>query len=204
MDRPFLIGKKVYFRPLEPEDVNDEYLQWVNDQDVVLGRIEVHFPVTKEKQIEYVRSQLARNDIAFFAIMEKGTDKFIGTAKIGPINWIHRFTEHAIMIGDKGSWNKGYGGEVIQLLLEYGFRHLNMHKIYAGIISTNQSSIKKNERIGYKIEAVLKEKIYVNGKYADHIIMSMSKNEFLKLYPQSILEKGSKKIEKGNAVYAAD
>lgn len=188
MDRPFLIGKKVYLRPLEIEDVNQEYLQWVNDARVTLGRIEIHFPVTKEKQLEYVKSILNRNDHAFFAIVEKGTDKFIGTAKMGPINWVHRFTEHAIMIGDTTTWNKGYGGEVIQILLEYGFRVLNMHKIYAGVSAANPASLRKNERVGYKVEAVFKNKFFTNGKYVDHVVMSMSNDEYFALYPESILQ----------------
>jgi len=96
LDRAFLVGEKIYLRPLELEDVNERYLQWINDADVVLGRIEVNFPVTKEKQMEYVRSQLERNNVAFFAVIEKPTNKFIGTAKMGPINWLHRFTEHSI------------------------------------------------------------------------------------------------------------
>jgi len=40
LDRPFLVGERIYLRPLELEDVNDRYLQWVNDPEVVLGQIE--------------------------------------------------------------------------------------------------------------------------------------------------------------------
>ena len=61
-----------------------------------------------------------------------------------------------------------------------------MHKIYAGVIGTNIASIKKNERIGYKTEAVLKEKKFFNGKYVNHIIMSISSDEFFELYPEPI------------------
>ena len=185
MERAFLSNKNIYLRPLEVEDITNEYLNWVNDYEVIRN-IEIHFPVTREKQEGYVRSMLNRSDIAFFAVIEKSTDKFIGTAKMGPINWIHRFTEHAIMIGDKTAWNKKYAGEIVQLLLEYGFRWLNMHKIYAGVVGTNIASIKKNERIGYKTEAILKEKRYINGKYVDDVIMSISRDEFFELYPEPI------------------
>jgi len=198
MDRPFLVGKKVYFRPLEVEDINSRYLQWVNDGSVILGRVEVYLPVTKEAQETYVRSQLNRHDVAFFAIMERPTNKFIGTAKMGPINWVHRFTEHALMIGDKTCWNKGYGGEVIHLLLEYGFRWLNMHKIYASINVSNIASIRTHERIGYKTEAVLKERRFIDGRYQDEMIMSMSQGEFQKLHPESIIQKDYNLQSKSN------
>ena len=78
-DKAFLSGEKIYLRPLELEDVNSQYLQWVNDPEVVLGRIESHFPVTIERQFGYVKSQLTRNEVAMFAIIEKHTNTFIGT-----------------------------------------------------------------------------------------------------------------------------
>ena len=185
MEKAFLSNKKIYLRPFELDDISNEYLNWVNDYEV-REFIDIDFPVTLEKQEEYVTSILKREDIAFFAVIEKSTEKFIGTAKLGPINWIHRYTSHAIMIGDKNAWGKKYGGEIIQLLLEYGFRWLNMHKIYAGVLGPNIASIKKNERIGYKTEAILKEKRFVNGKYVDSIIMSISNDEFFELYPEPI------------------
>jgi len=184
LDRPFLIGKKVYLRPMEPEDVNDRYLQWLNDSEVVLGKTEVHFPMTREKQSEYVRSLITSKDNVFFCIMEKSSNSFIGTIKIGPINWIHRFAYQGTMIGDKTKWNKGYASESAFLIMEYAFRHLNLHKMYAGVYAPNQASIKKNEKAGYKIEAVFKDKLFINGKYTDHIIMSQSQEEFLKVFPE--------------------
>jgi RimJ/RimL family protein N-acetyltransferase len=187
MDRAFLIGEKIYLRPLELEDVNEKYLQWVNDPEVVLGRIESYFPMTRDKQIEYVRSQLARKDVVMFAVIEKHTDSFIGVVKIGPINWIHRYTEHAFMIGDKSCWNKGYAREGILLILDYIFRHLNLLNVYAGASSPNRASIRKNERNGYKIEGIFKNKLFVNGNYVDHVIMSLSREEFLKRNPEPIV-----------------
>ena len=50
MDRPFLVGDKVYLRPLELEDITDEYIHWINDSSVVLGRIEIRFPTTLQVQ----------------------------------------------------------------------------------------------------------------------------------------------------------
>ena len=189
MDRQFLIGKRIYLRPLEIEDISEKYLHWVNDYDVVQGRVDITVPITRDKQIKYVKSNLERDNVALFAIIVKASGRFIGTAKFGPIDWVHRFAEHATMIGDKKSWNKGYGREVILLLLEYGFRILNMHKIYAGIVADNLASIRKNEKVGYKTEAIFKDKFFIKGRYVDHLVMSLSQDEFFKLYPESILDR---------------
>ena len=62
-----------------------------------------------------------------------------------------------------------------------------MHKIYATMSSENPASIRKNEKIGYKVEAVLKDKFFSNGKYVDQLVMSLSRDEYLQLYPEPIL-----------------
>ena len=70
MERAFLANKNIYLRPLEVDDITNEYLNWVNDYEVI-RYIDIKFPITREKQEEYVRSMLKRNDIAFFAVIEK-------------------------------------------------------------------------------------------------------------------------------------
>ena len=47
-----------------------------------------------------------------FAI--KTTDKHIGNIKLGPINWIHRYGDISLLIGDKDYWGKGIATEAIR------------------------------------------------------------------------------------------
>ena len=74
-----MIGKKIYLRPLEIEDISEKYLHWVNDYDVVQGRVDITVPITRDKQIEYVKSNLERDNVALFAIIVKASGRFIGT-----------------------------------------------------------------------------------------------------------------------------
>jgi len=46
----------------------------------------------------------------------------------------------------KYSWGKGYGTEILQLLIQYIFEVLNLNRIIDYAVSSNKASIKSNEK----------------------------------------------------------
>ena len=44
MKNPFIIGKRLYLRPVSNEDVNERYLCWLNDSSVLELRSRKVFP----------------------------------------------------------------------------------------------------------------------------------------------------------------
>ena len=182
--RPFIESDKIYFTPLD-EDIDDNYLRWINDRDIIKYLESGNFPKSKQEIINYVKSVNSSPNYVFFAIIEKETKKYIGNAKLGPIDWINRTSEYGRMIGDKNVQGKGYGKEVAELLLYYGFMILNLNKMTAGATSDNKASIKSNEKVGLDIEGILKEQIYHDGVYKDAVRMGITKTKYLELYPQN-------------------
>lgn len=179
MDRPFLIGKKIYLRPMDRDDLNDQYLQWVNTEDKATNLGTLQFPSTRDALEHYLEAQINNKDVVFFAIMERNSDRRIGTCKIGPIDWINSNASVGCLIGDASQRLKGYGTETWQLLIRYAFKILNLHKIVGWVSAGNIGSIKSMEKAGFKVEARLKEYGYHDGKYEDTCILSILKNEFL-------------------------
>ena len=51
MKRPFLIGKRLYLRPLEEDDI-DRCLVWINDPDIT-ATIAVRFPFNRSREQEW-------------------------------------------------------------------------------------------------------------------------------------------------------
>jgi len=41
----------------------------------------------------------------------------------------------------KKYWNKGYGSEITEFIVDYAFRHLNMHRISLGVVAVNARAI---------------------------------------------------------------
>ena len=77
---------------------------------------------------------------------------FIGTAKIGHINWRSGIADVGIMIGEKKYWGKGLGTEVVNLITKYAFDYLSLRKLVAGTNANNIGMCKCFFSNGFKKE----------------------------------------------------
>lgn len=177
LDRPFLLGENIYLRPLDMDDVNDNYLHWINDEEVI-QYLATTFPITREGLENFVKSILNNHNFSFFAIIEKETNNHIGNVKLGPIDWINRTANFGLMLGEKSSWGKGYANEAFNLLLKYAFKTLNLHKLWDIAADSHIASIKSLEKVGIKIEAKLSQHSFKNGKYEDAVVVSITSDEY--------------------------
>lgn len=173
MRHPFLTGGKLYLRNLESADLDGEYLDWLNDEEVTKFLTSDFFPISKEKMEEYHRNVTMSSNNVMLAIVDKKSDKHIGNIKLGPINWISRIADLGVMIGDKEFWHKGYATEAIKLLLDYAFRRLNLHKVTAGVIAGHEASIKAFEKAGFEVEGRMKSQCFLDGKYCDSLYLGI-------------------------------
>jgi len=84
MDRPFLVGEKIYLRPFDEDDLEGDYVQWVNDREIIKHLASNAFPKTRDELKNYVTQVANSPDYIFLAVMEKSTEKHVGNAKLGP------------------------------------------------------------------------------------------------------------------------
>ena len=178
LQRPFLIGQMVYLQPMDGEFYDDQYLDWVNDDEVVDNFGTLFFPTTKESLLDYIKENTNKSNSAFFAIRLKNKNDFIGTSKLGPINWIHRTSHFGTLIGKKEHRGRGLGTEVVKLILSYGFNRLNLHWIGADMVPQNVASIKSKEKAGLKIVASIPKQVWFKGEYVDRICMGITSDEY--------------------------
>ena len=179
LDRPFLVGEKIYLSPLDMDHVNANYLNWINDEEVIKF-LDIKLPTTLDQLENYVKAILNSPNNIFFAIIEKETNKHIGNVKIGPIDWVHRTANYGLMLGVKSTWGKGYASEAFKLLLKYVFKKINLHKLWGIAVDSHIASIKANQKAGFKIEGKLKEHLFKDGKYVDGVIVSLTSEEYFK------------------------
>jgi ribosomal-protein-alanine N-acetyltransferase len=163
----FLQGKRIHLRPVMEKDLNDNYLQWLNDEQVCAFNSHAIFPNTEQKMRSYFDSLKNQDRNLVLAIIDNYTEKHIGNVSLQNINWVSRNAEFAILLGDKEYWGKGYGEEAAVLIVEYGFNRLNLHRIYCGTIEGNKGMVKLAAKLKMKEEGLRREAIYKNGQYRD-------------------------------------
>ncbi|MEK7353262.1 MAG: GNAT family protein [Chloroflexota bacterium] len=183
-----LRGKKVLLRPVRRADIQ-YFLKWFNDLEVT-QYLNMSLPMTEmaeEKFIEELGTSRSQSTVMFvIEAIEGDSSKPIDSAQGKPIgntglSNISARDHHAtfgIAIGDKDYWSKGCGTEAARLIINYGFEVLNLHRINSGAIAFNERSLRMHKSVGFKEEGRQREYIFKNGKFQDHVIFGMLREEW--------------------------
>src|SRR5918993_2648573 len=125
MINPFLIGEKLYLRPLSIEDVDGNYQGWLNDPELNLKNSHHVFPYTKDDLINYVKDAFRNRDKLPLAIVDKNDDVHVGNISLNNIDFVNSRSDWGIIIGEREYWKKGFAKEAAFLLLRHAFDNLN-------------------------------------------------------------------------------
>ena len=174
-----LIGDRIFLAPKgTTEEEIEKFTEWMNDFQVTdyIGRTSQIVTYNGEKQ--YLENAAKNDNTINFNIVETATDKLIGTVGLEHFNWIERSAVLGIFIGEKDFRSNGYGTEAIKMILEYGFKYLNLHSIRLDLLSINERAHKCYLKCGFKDTGASREQIFLNGKYYDRLHMDILENEF--------------------------
>lgn len=158
-------------RAVRKEDL-ELFLQWRSESSA--GLRTGHRPLTSLNQEEFFKKLSFDNDMIVFTVCTD--EEPVGYVQLYPIDWKNRNAEVGIIMGRKRQ-GQGLGKETLRLIVDYGFKTLNLKRIYAEIYSYNKNSIKLFEKIGFKLEGKLREHHYWNGKFHDSLIYSILRSE---------------------------
>jgi [ribosomal protein S5]-alanine N-acetyltransferase len=174
----FLKGERIHLRALMEKDLTSSYLQWLNDEEVCRSNSHAVFPNTEQKMRAFFASLQSQQQHVVLAIVHAESGKHIGNVSLQNINWISRNGEFAILLGDKEYWGNGYGEEAAQLIVDYGFCRLNLHRIYCGTIEDNKGMKKLAARLKMKQEGLRREAVYKNGTYLNVLEFGVLRSEY--------------------------
>ena len=174
-----IIGDRIYLSPKSTYDGDiEKFTEWMNDFEITdyIGRTSEIVTLMGEK--EYLENISKNRENKNFNIIDLNNDNLIGTIDLSKFNWVERSAVLGIFIGDKEFRNNGYGTEAINLLLEYGFKYLNLHSIRLNLISINERAHRCYLKCGFKDTGYSREQIFLNGKYYDKLYMDILEDEF--------------------------
>lgn len=176
MDFPFLIGERVYLRPVEMEDA-DRFVCWFNDPMVRLT-LTSPFPCNRLKEREFLEKLYKDNRDVVLAVVAKEGDVHIGVAGLHGMGLPNRSATFGIGIGEKEYWDKGFGTEATALMLRYGFESLNLHRIMLWVFDFNDRGLHIYQKLGFKEEGRKRESVFRGGRYQDEILMGILESEW--------------------------
>ncbi len=172
---PFIKGDDIDLYPVEKEDLG-RLRNIVNHPDV---RIPLGYrkPFNMGDEEEWYQQKLNDDTRVPLTIYHKSDERIIGNIELKIRDVKSRVAEIGFHI-DKRYHSNSIGTEFTKLALEYGFKQLNLHKIWARVYEFNEKSLGLLKKLGFQQEGELREQAYMKGKYVDKIRLGLLKKEW--------------------------
>ena len=171
-------GERIYLSPMSIDDA-ETYATWFADRKTSDGLHSTEKMYSVEGERAWIENSI-KNGEYNFAIIKKEDDTLLGNCGISNINHKDRIATVGLFIGEESERNKGFGKEVLSLLLEYGFNVLNFHNIKLDVFSFNKRAIACYEKAGFREYGRRHECYFLDGKYHDSISMEILEQDYRK------------------------
>jgi len=165
-------------RPVEKEDI-ERSLVWRNDDAIKKNLLSYRLPITKPMEDAWIEKAMnGDKDRIVFAIEDVATKKHVGFIELNSIDYFNRNAQYAIVIGDENARGKGIASSATQLILNYGFNQLNLHKIYLQVAAYNTNALQLYKKLNFKEEGTLIQQHFMDGQYHNMICMAILAENF--------------------------
>lgn len=177
MQNPFLIGKHLYLRPLEPDQDAHQLSEWYNNQDLRRYLLTPHI-LNYARYKEFIHGLYKSSNLIACGVASKKDNQLVGAVGLKDIDHIYQTAELYIIKIDPQEQGKGYGTEATQLMLHYGFMELNLNRIQTLNVEENVPGWKIEEKLGFRLEGVKREAFFRNGRPYNIRIYSLLRREY--------------------------
>jgi RimJ/RimL family protein N-acetyltransferase len=177
MQNPFIVGERIYLRPLEPAQDNHLYSTWMNDEEI--RQYFSIYPTSDTRGKERLELLYKDGKHIIFGVALKGDNQLIGLVGLKDINYVNQSAEFYVIIGDRTIQGRGYGTEATKLMFQYGFMELNLNRVQTQDMEGNIGGWRADEKAGMKYEGTLRQVILRFGKYHDVRVYSILRSEYL-------------------------
>lgn len=94
----------------------------------------------------------------------------------------------SVLIGERDARDKGYGTELVVLLLNWLFNQRNMHRAWLTVQADNHRAIHVYEKIGFVHEGTYRQHNFYDGAWHDERLYGIIANEFNARYRPDLSE----------------
>jgi RimJ/RimL family protein N-acetyltransferase len=162
-----LKGNNIYLRTLEKKDIAVLY-RLCNEKEV-----RTYNTIPNDIQSNENDKMLRK---ALSIINEKNV--LVGFITYKESSYFNKVYSIGITIGSK-YWGRKYGEDSIKTLLKYLFYEKNAVRVELEVMESNLRAIRCYKKCGFIEEAIRKNKVYIEGRYEDTIIMRIIKDEVI-------------------------
>ena len=178
LDPHVVFTPRLVLRPVNIEDADSLHDSCYGDPDVMRYW---DLPASRDAQQTATRVEQSLSiDPAWHAlwvVLIKGDDR-----PIGMVNYNHREpAARRLKVGyalARSHWRKGYMAEAMGGFLQYCFDELMTHRVEALVDHRNRQSVVFTERLGFRNEGLLRDRIRIAGEYRSVLMFALLEHEW--------------------------
>ena len=170
-----IIGRHVNLRSLEVDDLST-LKKWRNDKNTRKHTREFRLlnMINQKNWFESIHQDNPPKFIMFGINNKK--NQLIGICGLTYIDWKNRHAEISIILSQEHWQRTKEARDTINLLIEYGFGELNLHRLWVEIFESIRENIKLFEKMNFTKEGELREKLWRDNKWHNSLIFSKISN----------------------------
>ena len=175
--RNLLVGESVRLRALEERDLTSLERWWADPEWQQLQQATVR-PRPDGSTADLFR-RWSRNDqpgAAGFSIQSM-QGEFVGHVTLWGATLPARAAELAIIIGPNHV-GTGYGPDAVRVMARFGFLAMGLNRIELRTLAANTRARRAYEKAGFVEEGLRREQVFVNGQFADEVVMGLLRRDW--------------------------
>lgn len=162
----------IYLSPLELKDANHLLLLRLHNRvahEPFEPKREDHFYTLEgQQQIINQRIEDAQNDRAYMFGIYLLNGQLIGQITLSNVaRGVAQYADLGYLM-DHQMQGKGYMKAAVELIINYAFLTLKLHRVQAAILLHNEASRRVLEKNGFRAEGVARQFLKINGQWQDH------------------------------------
>lgn len=165
-------------RPAQPKDAEPYYDQNYNPLDREVARMTgSRTSFTRDEVLSFFQQCLDDEDRYFFLILAPD-GRIIGESVINEIDWTARCANFRIGLFHPAERGKGIGTWAVEMARDFAFEALKLHRLELDVYSFNPRAENVYLKAGFRREGIRREAVFLDGQYADDILMSILEDEW--------------------------
>ncbi|ABY93105.1 GCN5-related N-acetyltransferase [Thermoanaerobacter mathranii subsp. mathranii str. A3] len=176
--QPVLETPRLILKKISLEDAEDMF-EYARDPEVT-KYVSWEYHKSIEDSVKFINlllSKYANSEPSDWGLYLKENGKLIGTCGYVFIDEKNMTGEIGYVLGKK-YWNKGFMTEAVKKVIEFGFKKLNLNRIQARCKVENIPSERVMQKVGMKFEGILRETVFIKGRFWDMKMYSILKREY--------------------------
>jgi [ribosomal protein S5]-alanine N-acetyltransferase len=175
---PTLTTPRLLLRELMPDDAADVFVFRSDPEVQKYNGVPLSQPEEAQELIAAVRGGYEGQHNILWAITRRDNGRVIGLAGFGYWDQYHARAAVGYDLA-RDQWQQGITTEAMQMIIQFGFERMLLHRIEAETIADHTASVRLLEKLGFQREGVRREfSLEDDGVYHDDAIYGLLRREY--------------------------